>query len=181
MYNTFQQADNKGAYQPARMSRLVCTFNIHIKQSRVFSHQGECLWNVVCFVLMLYVPVNMFSGMLGQVFLGWTSTKQRIKCLAQGHNAVPHASNLKSSTLPRSRQAPNIVCIILFTCTIHEAGNQLITRQTCLFDLNLYVPVNNLSVTSGRVFLSWTSTKLGLMCLAQGHNAVTPLRPERGL
>ena len=30
----------------------------------------------------------------------------------------------------------------------------------------------------GRVFLGWTSTKLGLMCLAQGHNAMTPLRLE---
>ena len=26
------------------------------------------------------------------------------------------------------------------------------------------------------VFLGWTSTKLGLMCLAQGHNVVTPVR-----
>ena len=41
------------------------------------------------FVLILYVPVNNFSVMLGWVFLGWTSTKQTIKCLAQGHNAVP--------------------------------------------------------------------------------------------
>ena len=30
----------------------------------------------------------------------------------------------------------------------------------------------------GRVFLCWTSAKLGLMCLAQGHNAVTPVRFE---
>ena len=44
--------------------------------------------------------------------------------------------------------------------------------------LILYVPVNNLSVTSERVFLGWTSTKQGLMCLAQGHNAVTPVRLE---
>ena len=33
--------------------------------------------------------LNNFSVMLGWVFLSWTSTKQRIKCLAQGHNAVP--------------------------------------------------------------------------------------------
>ena len=33
-------------------------------------------------------------------------------------------------------------------------------------------PINNLSVVKGRVFLGWTSTKLGLMYLAQGHNAV---------
>ena len=28
----------------------------------------------------------------------------------------------------------------------------------------------------GRVFLGLTSTKLGLMCLAQGHNAMTTVR-----
>ena len=38
--------------------------------------------------LILYVPVNSFSVMPGQVFLGLTSTKQRTRCLAQGHNAV---------------------------------------------------------------------------------------------
>ena len=45
-----------------------------------------------------------------------------------------------------------------------------------LFDLILYVPVNNFSVMSGQVFLGWISTKQGLMCLAQGRNAVTPVR-----
>ena len=39
--------------------------------------------------LILYVPGNNFSVMLGQVFLGWTCTNRRIKCLAQGHDAVP--------------------------------------------------------------------------------------------
>ena len=40
-------------------------------------------------------------------------------------------------------------------------------------------PINNISVIKGRrVFLGWTSTKLGLMCLAQWHNAVTPVRLE---
>ena len=48
----------------------------------------------------------------------------------------------------------------------------------CLFDMILYVPINNLSVMSGWVFLSLTSAKLGLMCLAQGHNAVMPVRLE---
>ena len=38
--------------------------------------------------------------------------------------------------------------------------------------------INNLSVIKGWVFLGWTSTKLGLMCLAQGHNAVTSVRLE---
>ena len=48
----------------------------------------------------------------------------------------------------------------------------------CLFDLILYIPVNNFSVMPGRVFLWCTSTKQGLMSLAEGHKAVTPARPE---
>ena len=40
----------------------------------------------VLFGLILYILVNNFSVMSGQDFLGLTSTKQRIKCLAQGHN-----------------------------------------------------------------------------------------------
>ena len=36
----------------------------------------------------------------------------------------------------------------------------------------------NLSVMSGRVFLGRTSTKLGWMCLAQGHNTVRPMTLE---
>ena len=51
-----------------------------------------------------------------------------------------------------------LLCLFVFVCLI------------------LYVPVNNLSVTSGQVYLGWTSTKQGLMCLAQGHNAVTQMR-----
>ena len=45
---------------------------------------------IVCkFGLILYVPVNNFSVMWERVIPGLTSTKQGIKCLAQGHNAVP--------------------------------------------------------------------------------------------
>ena len=39
-------------------------------------------------------------------------------------------------------------------------------------------PINNLSVKKGWVFLGWTSTKLGLMCLAQGHSVMMPVRLE---
>ena len=41
------------------------------------------------FVLNLYVTINIFSVMSGRVFLGCTSTKQRIQFLAQGYNAMP--------------------------------------------------------------------------------------------
>ena len=40
-------------------------------------------------MLILYFQVNTFVVNSGQVFLGCTSTKQRIKCLAKGHNVVP--------------------------------------------------------------------------------------------
>ena len=39
-------------------------------------------------------------------------------------------------------------------------------------------PIYNLSVIKGRVFLGWTSTKQGLMCRAQRHIAVLPVRLE---
>ena len=45
--------------------------------------------------LILYVQVNLFS------VTGWSSTKQRIKCLAQGHNAVPPVG--LEPTTPQSR------------------------------------------------------------------------------
>ena len=52
------------------------------------------------FGLVLYVPANNFSAMLGRVFLGRTSTKQLIKCLAQRHNTViPPAVRLELATL----------------------------------------------------------------------------------
>ena len=46
----------------------------------------------------------------------------------------------------------------------------------CLFDLILYIPVKKISVMLVRVFLGLTSSKQGLMYLAQGHNTATPLR-----
>ena len=55
------------------------------------------------FVLLLYVTVNNFLVIFGffPAFLGWTSTKQRIKCLTQGHNTVPPMSlKLKSPFNP---------------------------------------------------------------------------------
>ena len=54
----------------------------------------------ISFVVMLYVPVNNFSVMSG-LFLGCASTKQKIKCLAPGHNAVSQV-RLEPST-PRSQ------------------------------------------------------------------------------
>ena len=80
------------------------------------------------------------------------------------------------------------VCVCFFTIfgSVHLtevmgfSSTHLFISQTlfCLFDLVLYVPVNNFLVKSGRVFLGLTSTKQRLMCLAQGHNTATPVRLE---
>ena len=64
------------------------------------------------------------------------------------------------------RRDPDNFCLFL------DAG------MVCLFDLILYVPVNISSVMSGRVLLGYTSTKQGLVSLAQGHNAMTPVMLE---
>ena len=48
----------------------------------------------------------------------------------------------------------------------------------CLFDLILYIPVNNFSVMLGRIFLGRSSTKQDFMCLAKGQNTVPPVRFE---
>ena len=46
---------------------------------------------------------------------------------------------------------------------------QMKTLVLCLFVLfDSLRTINNLSFKQGRVFLGWTSTKLGCMCLAQG-------------
>ena len=57
-----------------------------------------CLNKFPLFVLIFYVSVNNFSFISGWVFLDRTSTKQRIKCLVQRHNAVPPV-RLEPSTL----------------------------------------------------------------------------------
>ena len=53
--------------------------------------------------------------------------------------------------------------------------NQYRYDKFWLFDLNFLRPINNVSVNQGRVFLGWTSTKLGKMCFAQG-----PQRSDAG-
>ena len=48
---------------------------------------GADLFGLILYVKLL--PSQHFFVMSSWVFLGLTSTEQRIKCLAQGHNAVP--------------------------------------------------------------------------------------------
>ena len=60
----------------------------------------------------------------------------------------------------------------------HIVGNLMLWFiYFCLLDfVFVYVQVINFSVIMGWALLGWISTKQGLMCLAQGHKAVTPVR-----
>ena len=54
-------------------------------------HMGRPLKSTVCFS-WFFMSQSIIFQPWRDVFLGWTSTKQRIKCLAQGHNAVSPVS-----------------------------------------------------------------------------------------
>ena len=59
---------------------------------------------------------------------------------------------------------------------IWDGKNFTTKTRFCLFVwFDSLRPINNLSIKQGRVFLGWTSTKLGWMCLAQG-----PQRTDAG-
>ena len=76
---------------------------------------------------------------------------------------------------------PEKICI----WGLRSSYSQISLLSYILLYLILYVPVNNFSVMSGWVFLGLTTTKQWLMCLAQGHNAMTlvrlkPATPQSG-
>ena len=60
----------------------------------ILTHTDTKYSDIVLFVLMIYIPVNIFSvcsGCFRDVFL--PSWVEMIKNLAQGHNTVPPVSN----------------------------------------------------------------------------------------
>ena len=65
---------------------------------------------------------------------------------------------IDGESMPGSNVLHWLLVVPLFRFTVSEKINikqQIVMyHKVCLFDLILYVPVNNLSVTSGRVFLS---------------------------
>ena len=105
------------------------------------------------------------------VFLGWTSTKQQIKCLAQRHNTVtPPTVRLELATLQSPVYSSTIWATALHKRTFESNKGEIITiyHMAFLFLFDSLRPINNLSVIKGRVLLGWTSTKLGLMFLLKG-------------
>ena len=68
-----------------------------------------------------------------------------------------------------------------FCTRVRSWYHVLMCYEICMFTplfgwLDCLRPINNLSGIKRRVFLGWTSTKLGLMYFAQRLNAVTPVR-----
>ena len=82
------------------------------------------------FVLILYIPVNIFSVILWWVFLGWTSTKQRIKSLAHGQHSAsgeartrkPQITNIPGDYLDNS--------VIVYDKLFAEDSKQIVPDQT---------------------------------------------------
>ena len=71
----------------------------------VLHPQDETILMMKLFVLMLYIPINNFSGMTGQftVFMGWTSTKQKINILLKNSASDEFRTNDPSiSSVPLS-------------------------------------------------------------------------------
>ena len=72
------------------------------RYARADSRTPDC---VCLFIMILYIPVNHFSVMSEWVFLGWTSTKQVLMCLAEGHNRVAPVSEAWTRNPSISSQA----------------------------------------------------------------------------
>ena len=88
---------------------LICQNQLWQDQEITLSYSTSGAFRL--FGLILYIPVNKCSVMSGWVFLGWTSSKQRIKCLAQRHNTV---------TLPEGggSSIPNLVNYQVSHCAL---------------------------------------------------------------
>ena len=69
-----------------------------------------------------------------------------------------------------------VVCYYVFLCLwvalILCWGLVLVVSFRLFLWFDFLCPINNLSVIKQQIFLGWTSTKVGLMCLAKGHNPV---------
>ena len=106
------------------------------------------------FVLILYVKVTNFSVMSGQfpVFLGWTSTKQRIKCLVHGLNTM-HPSSLEPVTFDQvTYTLPEPLCSFT-ACLLWSMSIEQHLYQKCMGDLHKMKHVNrttSLSKVHGR-------------------------------
>ena len=93
---TFVEGDLRLMYKFDSSKEAKSTYDAHSDKqvSIVFvslgSHRFEKL-NSTCFICLIWFffrPSQQFFSYVGIVFLGWTSAKLGLMCLAQGHNAM---------------------------------------------------------------------------------------------
>ena len=123
--------------------------------------------------------IQDFLEMFFKVFkykwgIKWRARKWIHYLLEDGiEKSVPRNYQLSSLRKPCDARArffyPTLILMIV---------SYTISSLFCLFDLNLYFPVNSILIMLGQVFLGSTSTKQGCMCLAHGHYTVPPVRLE---
>ena len=128
--------------------------------------------------------------------LGWTSTKQGLMCLAQGHNGTqrhwwgsnPQPLSFESSTLLLSHCAPwlrvHIVFNIGYTCSFLLRGIstslilKLVRWVSCPFDKN-YFPIQSFKHKSEKFFINcfvicWFFSKSPFRNTTQVSNSLDP-------
>ena len=122
-------------------------------------------WNVACVFVKVWkcawdLPVHVTLRLILSLFLACLTFFAQ--CLPK-NIAIGYLVNVTSPA-------------ILLRSFWNFADGFLCVRIVCLFVwFDSLRPIHTLSVNQGRVFLGWTSTKLGSMCLAQG-----PQRSDTG-
>ena len=131
--------------------------------------------NLCClFALMLNVQVNNFSGMWGQFpfCLDWVLLKD-----SHTMNAVAlQVLNLWPLDFNPTLFHQATVLLLIQLLTLKGAITTKVIRwkYCCLFVWFFMSQSTHFQLC--REGSGWTSTKQGLMCLAQGHNSKTPVR-----
>ena len=96
---------------------------------------------------MLYVPANNFSVISGHFLSSW------------------YKSVLSMDKVSHSRTQHSLRIVILHHVFVPRASFYLQASHLDICLIDSLRPINNRSVIKGRVFLGWTSAKLGLMFL----------------
>ena len=112
----------KKLYNPGALSHLVM---LSIKASIGF----------LLFVLMLYIPVNNLSVILGHflVFLGWTSTKQCIKWFAQRtKHIVSSESRTSNPSIPSLTTLYRVSALFIMICIVNTL---VVLEDTYIWDV----------------------------------------------
>ena len=129
------------------------------------------MWSMACFCMIYsqntfstwfasFVLIFMDNNLVSQI-MGWLA-------LCTFKNGLFYLKLLMESVNPSYSD----------THTYWYIKNWTAHSFVCLIWFDSLRPIDNLSVIKECVFLGWTSTKLGLMCLPQEHNSVTPVRLE---